>query len=175
MTLSTDLIICEPVDPRSVFDHALGLLATAVDFDPTWDYTPAGQSDVWTNAHYVSTVGQGLPAWLFLHHATDAPLIIWDDERLRDMAEYDGITDFVPPWFDQHLIRVDFDTAYGYRGPHGGGCGDLHAWLVSEMAMWLADEKRVTKVVWLHESTGEYFPPADIAKLGSPGLGRLTP
>lgn len=174
MTLSTDILVCEPVNPERVFRHGLSLLARAVSFEPRWEHCPAGDGVGFKNAHYVSECGQGLPAWLWVHYASDGPLTYYDPDDHEYFRETRGDA-WSPPWFDQHCIRIDFDTAYGYKGPNGQGCSDLHAWLVQEMVEWLADNG-ATKVVWKNEFTGEWFDPTEtgaLLALGDPERGRL--
>lgn len=164
MTLSTHIIVVEPTDPRAVFDHCLGLAATGFGRAPTWDFTPAGEGRGFSEAHYVSTCGQGLPVWVWVLHATDGPLV-WRDPDDDDEPA---------PWWNEHCIRINFDTAYGYRSRNGGGCSDLHAWLVQEVGRWLLD-RGITKWVWNNEFTGEWFGPDDpVTALGDPVRGALV-
>src|SRR5437763_1201661 len=118
MTLSTDIVIAEPVNPRMVFDFCLSLLNRDFDGVPTWEEVPASDG---SEARYETTVGQGLPAWLFVYHATDGPM------RLD--------TEYGSP-IDEHCVRIDFDTGYSYDR-EGASCDDLHAWLVQEVGAWL--------------------------------------
>lgn len=169
MTLSTDLIICEPINPERVFQHALSLLSGAVLFEPKWRHTPAGESRGFGDASFATEVGQGLPAWLWVHYATDGPLRIWDEERLG--WEHDP--NFSPPWFDEHCLRVNVDTGYAYKTPEGAGCRDLHAWFLASMIGWL-EGQGVTKWVWQNEFTGEYHDSQEaLYDLGDPLLGAL--
>lgn len=166
MTLSTDIVIVEPIDPKTVFDFCLSLVARRFDREPRWDYTPAGEGRGFSDAHYATECGQGLPAWLWVFHATDGPL------TLRDPADdYESPA----PWCNEHCVRVNLDTAYGYRGPNGSGCSDLHAWVIQEVAAWLAD-RGVEKWAWENEFTGEWFGPGDdVRHLGDPEKGALHP
>lgn len=163
MTLSTDLIVLDPVDPEKTFFHGLDLLKRAVSFEPTWDEKEEGL--------YVTTCGQGLPAWLWVHYATDGPLRYYDDEDARWRVEYEP-TWRVPEW-NLHLIRVNVDTSYGYRTPSGARCSDLHAWFVSEMWTWF-ENQGVRRMLWQNEYTGEWFDSIDdVWKLGNPEKGAL--
>jgi len=131
MTLSTDLVIIEPVNPRKVFDFALSLLSEGYPGEPTWEHVRKGEGKYpASTSHYSTTCGQGLAAWLFVHYADDGPLSL-DDE-------------VVPP----HCVRIDWDTAYGFRGQNGEGCGDLHARMVATVGHWL-DEQGLTW--WWHD------------------------
>jgi hypothetical protein len=162
MTLSTDLVIIEPTNPRKVFDFALSLLAEDFDGEPTWDYTRKGEGNPKypaSTSHYATTCGQGLAAWLFVHHADDGPLTIADEYREDDEPR--------PPC-DKHCIRIDWDTGYSYRGKNGEGCGDLHARMVATVGHWL-DEQGLTWW-WQNEFTGEWHRGAEgLDELGNAG------
>jgi hypothetical protein len=172
VTLNTSVVVCEPTDPKALFSYLLDLLGRGVNFDPKWEYTPRGASDFFEDSFYMSAWGQGLPAWLWLWHADDAPLTVegFDDEWAGPK-----------PWFCEHLICVSFDTGYGYRGPGNASCGDLHAWLVTETVAYLAD-RNITKVVWHDERGvvrsargigGWHEPGPALLELGNPDVGRL--
>jgi hypothetical protein len=161
MTLSTDVIVLDPVNPKAVFDHCLGMLGTFVDFEPRWEHTALGEARGFTDtAHYVSACGQGLPAWLWVHYHPDGFLDVERDEE--DVMEDGGHYQRFP---DPHCVRIDFDTAYGYCGPGGLNCGGLHAGLVRALGRWLDD--RGVRWKWRNEYTGEWF-------TGTQGLDTLA-
>lgn len=171
VTLSTDLYICEPMPARKVFDHALELLKRGVTFEPTWEHTGAGEGRGFDNAHYVTNVGQGLPAWLWVHYATDGPLRRYDDDDIGWAREDDP--EWSPPWWNLHLLRVNVDTGYAYKTANGAGCADLHAWFVSEMWAWLSDQG-TTRAAWTNEFTGEWFDSlTELHHFGDPVRGAL--
>lgn len=152
MTLSTDLVIADPLGPRSLFDHALGLVAADFDGEPSW-------AD--DGARLRTTPGQGLAAILSVTYATDGPLEPDED-------------DSHPAPFGAYCVRVNFDTAYGYQGDNGAGCEDLHAWLVAELARWL-DDRGITRWAWQNEFTGAWYGPGEsLSALGDPERGRLA-
>jgi len=158
MTLSTRILIAEPTNPKDLFLFCLDLLKRDFNGEPQWEHK-AGT--------YNSSCGQGLAAWVFVHYAQDGPLQ-WGDPK--EYAEYG----WPLPEFNEHLLNVDFDTAYGYRsGPNEAGCSDLHAWLVQEVGRWLA-AKNITRWGWRNEFTGEWFgPDDDVLNLGDPVIGEL--
>lgn len=180
MTLSTDILICEPVNPEHLWEFTMGLLARGVDFEPKWRHVGIGEpcwlrddgspGSTAATDEYRTILGQGLGALTVLQYAIDGPLTWWNEDRLEWARETDP--EFVPPWFDQHLLRLDFDTAYGYQNRHGGGCSDLHAWLICEITDWLA-ARGVTKVVYRNEFTGEFHDPSEVRELGNPNVGAL--
>lgn len=160
MTLSTNLYIIEPTNPRKVFDFCLALLAEDFDGEPQWDYTRKGEGERFTasTSHYATTCGQGLAAWLFVHHADDGPLMIAGDEWEEDE---------VPPPCNEHCVRINWDTAYSFRGRQDERCGDLHARMVATVGHWL-DEQGLTW--WWHdEFTGEHHQGVD----GLDALGNM--
>lgn len=151
MTLATNLIVRDPISPRSVFDHALELIARDFEGEPTWNDD---------GRRYQTTLGQGLAGILTVTYATDGPLEPDEDDPHR------------PP-FDAFCVRVNVDTAYGYQADNGAGCEDLHAWFVAELSRWLA-ERGVTAWAWQDEYTGAWFGPDDpITVLGDPMRGEL--
>jgi len=172
MTLSTDLVIADPIEPRKVFDYALSLLKRGVTFEPTWHYDEPGKWHA-DEGSFVTTCGQGLPAWLFVHHAVDGPMRRYSDEEIVEWQEDDPT--WQPPDLNEHCVRVNVDTAYSWHGPGGrGGCSDLHAWFVSEMWAWLTDHG-ISRMMWSNEYTGEWFTDiASILELGNPVLGALA-
>lgn len=182
MTLSTKMIICQPVPPKQLWDFTLDLLTrdermpkekVAYEYIPVGEHTfPSGHKGYQEQARFGTIPDQGLPAWTFLFHADDGPLKYWDAEEIEEVREIDGDPDWEPPWFNEHYLRFDFDTGYGYTAPNGAHCGDLHAWLVTEVAQWLA-ERGVTKVVWQLEYDGTWHEITEIHRLGDPERGAL--
>ncbi len=151
MTLNTAIVVKDPVPAFGLFRYCQSLLG-----DPdrqSWNHV-VGQG--WGGgSEYENRPGQGLAALL-------------------------SVTYDVPPgrYNDPHYcgeVTVRFDTAYHFTGRGGAHCGDLHAWLVSRVALWL--EARGARYHWVQESTGERFESADpgsLAALGSPKLGALS-
>ncbi len=158
MTLSTDLVIVDPINPKAVFDFALALVADGFRGEPKWDRTPAG---VRVDAHYATIMGQGLPAWLFVHYASDGPLKMLSD---KDAAEWGD----EPPPCNEHCVRIDWDTSYGYVGKNGENCGDLHARYVAAVGRWLDEQGKTWW--WHHETLGEWHRGAEgLDTLGDSG------
>lgn len=119
MSHTTHMLILDPVNPERVRGQLDDMLARRANFAPAWEH----DRDTWpAEPCWFTTPGQGLPALTLLRYAVDAPLE-WDDE-----------TDPV-----QYLLRVTFDTAYGWEGPRGERCKELHDALCQELAWWMGD------------------------------------
>lgn len=52
-------------------------------------------------------------------------------------------------------LNVDFDTAYGYKGPNGEGCTQLHADYVRELGEWIEQRPEVIDWHW-KDDRGEW-------------------
>lgn len=161
MTLHTRLAIVEPTHAREIFDACRRLLGgERVPFSHELSNWEPGVTT------YRNKAGRGLPALLWVDYGADAPLV--PDPTYADDPEERS---YYPP-VDGWSIMVHFDTAYAYRGENGGGCDDLHAWLVQQLDRWLTD--RGLTWLWYHEYTGAWHPATDPATiLGDPDLGRL--
>ena len=172
MTLSTDIVIAEPVSVTDLWDFLVKLVSTGHDREVLVDPPEVGSSP-WNQGTEIRCTkgGQGLPAWTWLHSAIDGPMESYCAEDIAEIQEEDP--DWRSPRYNQHLLRIDFDTGYSYRGPNGGGCSDLHAWFAREVFIWLA-ERGVTKVQWKNEFTGEWHDPFEIHVLGDPERGSLV-
>lgn len=198
MTMATRAHIAKPVDAEGLFLRLLGILEGSPSFVPAWvrndpndpfkpepgplalgkaTYKHVRQGDVrYLHAttgepiledanEFRSTLGQGLAAILEVTYAADGPLV-WPPYEYDDPDE--------PPTVEpmrEHLVSVDFDTAYGYKNDRGGGCGDLHAFLLNEVGGWLT-ERGVEEWMWHHEERGTWHGPAEVALRGDITKGR---
>jgi hypothetical protein len=77
----------------------------------------------------------------FEYNATEGAWVQPDDET------DDGY--FTP----KHFARIDFDTAYGYRGENGETCSTLHVQLMTRVGKWLDEQSVPWK--WRDEFTGK--------------------
>lgn len=154
MTLSTHIRLEDPVPVEALFHFCQSLLGDPAEqacshLEPQrwWPRNPAYQNDP----------QQGLDAWLTVQYGADGPLRHDDDPEIA-----------APPLA---VIDIDFDTTYSYDGPNGAGCGDLHAWFVTEIVAWLAGRSRYH---WQLEYTGEWFDSLEVLpKLGDAKKGAL--
>jgi len=174
MTLSTNIIAMDPIDPERAFMHMAKLLGAGEGY--RWEVRDEFLAG---NPAIIAEIGQGLPAWLIVSHNNGELLNLQDyytsdrnDPRLK-VLDADGESDFA--FHPQGYADIDIDTAYGYgRGEDIGGCGDLHAWLVREYARWL--DAQSVRWYWRNEFTGEWFGTLDqLHELGDAELGGKNP
>lgn len=158
MTLSTTFYITTPgIDPHTVWNALLDMVEPA-DFSlGRYGYTEVASADArdWgpTGSTMTNTqVGIGLSAWCFMWHNEDGSALAYDEDHTDDPEkEYpdEGI------WFTPRgYIKLDFDTAYGYRDEYGG-CSDLHGRIVTHLASIV--EEHGGEYAWMDEYTGEWF------------------
>lgn len=166
MTLSTTIIVRDPIPPRPLFDLGVKLLASdpKVDWEPlVSEHAPQPGEGCWS-----TQMGQCLAAFFDVTYGLDGPLSYYGDE------EPDWNPDPLPEW-DKHCVRVWMDTVYGYEGPNGGHCGDLHVWLAGELCRHL-DDAGARYVWWLDTWSSEHAQTTPDApdEWGDPTLGRLA-
>ena len=203
MTLHTRIAVLQPVPVRELFDwvnaNLLGVSQepevkeeTRFDlehFKATSSHWPdkrdGEQRDVPTNSGKWSisnAPGIGAPAWFWIDYTIEGslyPEAIYYDENSDETTE---VTEELSQ--PACALTVHFDTQYSYQ-VEGAGCGDLHAWLIVEIANWLAG--RGVGYSWYDEFTGDwhgedlealtrrYHPedPRNDNHFGNPELGRL--
>lgn len=146
MTLNTRVYVQGPVDLKEMFRYCQEMISV---FDV--ERRTADQQE-WrlTPEVLMNEGGQGLPAWLMIYHGGERPCRTEEQAAAcDDCCEKDcNPADHEPPsWY-----KVSFDTGYGYQGPSGMGCGDLHTLFVAKLGFWLDDRKVPWK--WLNEFTG---------------------
>jgi hypothetical protein len=156
MTLATHIVVKDSVPAHELFRYCQSLLG-----DPdrqSWEHRNDTESaDDWA---FANRPAQGLVALLTVRHGAG-----------RDLDFFAATSE--PP-HPRGSAMVTFDTGYAFSGPGGANCGDLHAWLVLQVAQWL--ELRGATYEWQQESTGEWFDsaePAALAALGSAEAGAL--
>ncbi|MFF4600595.1 hypothetical protein [Amycolatopsis sp. NPDC001319] len=149
MTLNTSIAIGKPYPVRQVFDFCRELLNTP-------EGTPFSEEhSSWRKGvkQIFNPCGIGLPAWLWIYYGADGPMVETpDDPSDEDEVEYIARTPTKNGWA---AMEVTFDTAYGYRGPDGESCSQLHARLVAQLGKWLDAKGLPWK--WQNEYTGEWF------------------
>lgn len=162
MTLSTNIYVLDELGPHELFRYCQTLLSKYDEQGRTWRQMACSDEPrkVWGDPDHPreagrwsisNQIGQGLPAILDITYRPGAPLYTPEqaaqcDKWCADDCDKDHYERAC--WLD-----IDFDTAYGYRGPNGMGCGDLHAALVAEVGQWL--DKRGLRWEWRNEFTSE--------------------
>lgn len=131
MTLSTDFLIFDPVDPEEVYAKCLRLLGV--------ESALAKRAE----GEIANAPGQGFDAWLVVYYGE-----LGHDRWCQDPDE--------PPCDRQqhqpHRVRVNWDTAYGYRSELGG-CTELHAMYILDLGQWC--DERGLRWAWVNEYTGK--------------------
>ena len=175
MTLDTRIYVQDRADYREVFVKCNQLIGahegTIFTDEPVADWKdgeriPGPEDGEWT---IWNKPGQGLCALLDISYRKGAAL-----RQPGEHAKYcDGeADDCFAPCGVASWLEISFDTAYGYKGEHGEGCGDLHARLVAELGHWL-DGKGI-RWSWQNEFTGEIHQGYEgLTELGEGGLKAL--
>lgn len=149
MTLSTSLHIGAPMDYRLVFLKAREAIGIPAEH-PFTVHPDEGLG--WADGDWVRSHPDGFRSALDVSHNHGKPLTV-DCDKWCDDKGADGLCDYhrsVPVAY----IDVRLDTTYGYRGPNGEGCSDVHREVTEKLGAWL-DEMGVP---WAcqDEFTGEW-------------------
>jgi hypothetical protein len=171
MTLDTRIYVTDKVDVHELFHHIQGLLTKHDDpahrapedqcSEDAQDNTRR-DGNPWTIGNVID---QGLPAWLMVHYRTDG--MYRTPEAASEHDEYCNLPgnenfDADEPECNGTVgyshrpacwAEVMLDTPYGYRGPNGEGCGDLHAQLVADIGRWC--DERGLSWKWKNEFTDD--------------------
>lgn len=160
MTLNTKFYITtDGIDPHTVWNALLDMVEPADTLLDRNLYTEVSDAPSWGPKGAIRTntkVGIGLNAWCFMWHNTDGSAITLDRDQTDDERKADPDDDYAYVYYvPKSYIRLAFDTAYGYRGPHDEGCSDLHGRIVT----YLAGIVTVLggEYAWQDEYTGEWF------------------
>lgn len=166
MTLNTKFLTTSPgIDPEKLFDVLLDAVEPKNFPLSRKDYIERKDASVYTNTspdevHANSRVGIGLKAWCFLSHKKLGSIIEAEYEDVYEDEPHSGC----PPMMitPEHYIRLDFDTAYGYRGEEGGVEG-LHNVILLKLAAYV--EAQGGTYTWQNEFTGDWFTDVNIGHL----------
>lgn len=150
MTLSTDMYVQAPVDVVALQYVVKCALAEFDEVGRTPDQQTWNDDSAELSPSFSTLVGQGLPAWTYIHFGAAGTWAQPHDEYAED-SDYDedGEPAIQSP---KHFARIDFDTAYGYRGENGESCSALHVELMKRVGAWLDEQSVPWK--WRDEFTG---------------------
>jgi hypothetical protein len=165
MTLNTEVVAITPCDAHDVFHECRRLLG-ATDAHPfndedrgakTYATRDGDERQIYPEDDGVweigNQIGIGLPALMWVEYRPGL-------EPRRTPEEHHRCEDYCDPDCDRKYhdpacwVEIHFDTAYGYRGANGEGCGDLHARLLFDLGQWF-DERKIGWG-WENEFTGEW-------------------
>ena len=164
MTLTTHIRIADPTPVRELFDFVTDLVGGN---HPRFNGERPEflHKEAWSfpeNRQYANRP-QGLQALVWLQYGPDGPLKEYEDDE-AGYSEY--------PFYNDCAMELALDTPYGYENERGGGCNDLHAYLITQIAPFLNERK--LRWAWQDEYTGEWFQGLDdLAKIGNPEIGEF--
>ena len=149
MTLSTDIYVQRAIPARDVFEF---VLAQLLEFDEDHRLRSLVVED-FTPSCFGTRLGQGLPAILSVDFKPGDVL-----RTAEQAAEHEDCDEDEPVCDGSGhdpacVLEVNLDTAYGYKGPNGMRCSDLHAVVIVRLGRWLAE--RSVPFAWRNEYTGE--------------------
>jgi len=182
MTLSTNIYILAPFDAEDLHNWVnKNLLKLTVK--PETTVSPKRRGNV---------LGQGFDAIVTIQHNEGklfSRISDLDDEFAGMIEFYEKHSEFVtenetPETLALKSVQdtlkyeaksplsfgmLNFDTAYGYQGDDGMGCGDLHAlWIVRLVNEYFGPKN--IRIRWQNEFTGKYYNNAKgVETLGSGG------
>lgn len=154
MTLSTDIYVTGTgASQREVYDKVNDLLGIpaerkVIDGPNGWSWQPGSY-------RLGNEIGQGFPAIVDTYANADGSLVT---ARHDDDCEPGCDSSQCTETFHVH---VDLDTAYGYRDGRGWGCSHLHAFVILELAAWLAPKGCAVR--WTNEYAGSIHDASDQA------------
>lgn len=163
MTLHTRVAIVQEIDPQDAFRLALDTICVAAGEADRIATAKVREPSPYGDAMHVGTVlGQGLPGIVDCDYRIGGPL---------HAEDYYGDDDDYEPgekrWLDTPAcwLSIGWDTAYGYTGPNGMGCSDLHSVAITLVHKALAE--RGIQMHWYNEYDGAWHP-------GIENLGTLS-
>lgn len=175
MTLSTHIHINTSLDAEALFDLQLRAILTAGDVLDRYEGAQIRRSEpgkpFWEGGSYLShdygiatVIGQGLPALTSLDWQENQEpytyLGVYGKEDYSWYEDEDEIAEAKAQRaedeasFPEAVYRLNYDTAYGYTGPNGIGCSELHARAIAFIHENLPEGSTFH---WHNEFTGEWF------------------
>lgn len=155
MTLDTTLVLHEWTDPIKLHTWFNANVLRVADKNPIIHQTATSIGNA---------LGQGFDAIFDIDWREDHGPIIWFDpvEELKGMEDYyaeypDAMAETTEMYakYPSGLIKIDWDTSYGYTGPGGIGCTELHASFIIRLAKEYLEPRGIT-FAWQNEYSGEW-------------------
>lgn len=135
-----------------------------------------GEPFTYSDSGYCTTLGQGLACIWEVEYGEDGPMD-WRhncaDWGCSEPCEGDLDYGNTVPIYAEGFASANFDTAYGYRNARGGGCGDLHAFILTVIGQYL-HSVGCDEWIWSHEEQGTWHGPSEIERRGDPMLGAFA-
>lgn len=156
MTLSTDVLILDPVDRNELYQFCNNLVVETSNIESrkheTYNKTSA--------SGILNQPGQDYSAWLHVNANADGTPVELETEHDSNWCEED-----CDSWrcTQPYFARVNFDTAYGYQGPLNETCSMLHAQYILKISAWAAE--RNIRVKWVNEYKGTVHEASDVEAL----------
>jgi hypothetical protein len=155
MTLSTDVLILDPVDRNELYQFCNNLVVETSEIESrkheTYNKTSASEIR--------NQPDQGYSAWLTVNANADGTSFEPDPEHDDYCGEGCDSWRCTQPYF----ARINFDTAYWYQGPLNETCSMLHAQYILKISAWAAE--RDIRVKWVNEYEGAVHEDSDVEAL----------
>ncbi len=144
MTLGTHIRTTAPANPKALLDF----LTVLVEGDPA---TAVRRE---RPGYIANQLGQGFAAIVEIHYGLDGPLQM---EGFDYGGEFHDEADgpFVPA--PAAAVCAELDTAYGYKGPDGETCSQLHLRLATAVAGWVRERHPDADVWWWMDTHDEWW------------------
>ncbi|MBF6187599.1 hypothetical protein [Nocardia farcinica] len=169
MTLNTRVAIIQKIDPKAAFQLALSAICTAAGEEHRIETAKVNEPEDYARDGILrigTVIGQGLPGIVECDYRTDGPL--YAEDYYGDDEDYEpGDTRWLASpacW-----LEIGWDTGYGYSGPNGMSCSDLHSVAITLVHKALAELG--VEMRWYNEYDGKWHPGVDnLGTLSAAGL-----
>lgn len=162
MTLNTMLVLHEWTDPVELHTWFNKHVLKVADRNPIITETATSIGN---------DCGQGFDAIFDVRWREDHGPIVWFDVDAERSLNLRHVPDIYPTEQDaideadetadlyadypSGVIKINWDTAYGYSGPGGVGCTELHARFIIRLAKEYLEPRGIT-FAWQNEYSGEW-------------------
>lgn len=162
MTLNTRVVLHQWTDPVELHTWFNKEILKVADKNPII---------IQTETSIGNQLGQGFDAIFDVEWEADHSNIVWFDyeEALKINLNYiprvyedeaaaikdaENDREYYKDW-PQGVIQISWDTSYGYLGPHGDNCSELHAKFIVRLYKEYLEPRNIT-FHWQNEYTGEW-------------------